>query len=96
MKDQKAEGLQRPMGTGQKVQESKQKGQTSEFLGQNDVSAPQHTVYVSHSIPAKKRMPSYFMAAGKSTAILGAKMKKSVTASTFSPSVWHEGQRWTP
>ena len=28
VKDQKAEGLQRPMGTGQKVKESKLKGQT--------------------------------------------------------------------
>ena len=65
VKDQKAEGLQRPMGTGQKVSESKWKGQTpTSFFGQNDVSASQHTVYVSHSFPAKKQMSSDFMAAG--------------------------------
>ena len=40
-----------------------------QFVGQNDVSAPQHTVYVSHSIPAKKQMPSDFMAAGTSPSI---------------------------
>jgi len=34
-----------------------------QFVGQNDVSASQHTVYVSHSFPAKKKMPSDFMAA---------------------------------
>ena len=35
-----------------------------QFVGQNDVSASQHTVYVSHSFPAKKQMSSDFMAAG--------------------------------
>ena len=35
-----------------------------QFVGQNDVSASQHTVYVSHSFPAKKLMPSDFMDAG--------------------------------
>jgi len=33
------------------------------FVGQNDVSASQHTVYVSHSFPAKKQTLSHFMAA---------------------------------
>jgi len=33
-----------------------------QFVGQNDVSASQHTVYVSHSFPAKKQTPSDFMA----------------------------------
>ena len=70
VKDQKAKGLQRPMGTGQKVQESKSKGQTSSsFFAQNDVSASLHTVYVSPSFPAKKQMPSDFMAAGTSPSI---------------------------
>ena len=35
-----------------------------QFAGQNDVSASQHTVYLSHSFPAKKLMSSYFMAVG--------------------------------
>ena len=34
------------------------------FVGQNDVSASQHTIYLSHSFPAKKLMSSDFMAAG--------------------------------
>ena len=67
-----------------------------QFVGQSDVSASQHTVYVSHSIPAKKQMPSDFMAAGASTVILGAKMKISATASTFSPSICHERWGLTP
>ena len=35
-----------------------------QFVEQNDASASQHTVYVSHSFPAKKQMSSDFMAAG--------------------------------
>jgi len=35
-----------------------------QFVGQNDVSASQHTVYVSHSFPAMKQTSSDFMAAG--------------------------------
>ena len=35
-----------------------------QFVGQNDVSSSQQTVYVSHSFPAKKQMSSDFMAAG--------------------------------
>ena len=35
-----------------------------QFVGQNDVSASQHTVYVSHSFHAKKQTSSDFMAAG--------------------------------
>ena len=34
-----------------------------QFAGQNDVSASQHTIYLSHSFPAKKLMSSDFMAA---------------------------------
>ena len=34
-----------------------------QFFGQNDVSASQPTVYVCHSFPARKQMPSDFMAA---------------------------------
>ena len=67
-----------------------------QFVRQNDVSASQHTVYVSHSFPAKKQRFSDFMAAGASTVDLEAQMKKSVTASTFSPSICHEGWDWIP
>ena len=67
-----------------------------QFVGQNDVSASQHTVYVSHSFPAKKLMSSDFMAQAPSTVVLEAKMKKSVTASTFSPSICHEEWGWLP
>ena len=63
-------------------------------VGQNDVSASQHTVYFSHSFPAKKQTSCDFMAAGKSTVVLETEMKKSVTASTFSPSICHEGWGW--
>ena len=35
-----------------------------QFVGQNDVSASQHTVYVSHSFPVKRQKSSDFMAAG--------------------------------
>ena len=35
-----------------------------QFVGQNNASASQHTIYVSHSFPAKKLMSSDFMAAG--------------------------------
>ena len=34
-----------------------------QFVGQNDVSASQPTVYICHSFPAKKQTPSDFMAA---------------------------------
>jgi len=34
-----------------------------QFVGKNDVSASQHTVYVCHSFPAKKQTSSDFMAA---------------------------------
>ena len=35
-----------------------------QFVGQNDVSASQHTVYISHSFPAQKLTSSDFMDAG--------------------------------
>ena len=35
-----------------------------QFVGQNDISAFQHTVYVCHSFPAKKQMSSDFVVAG--------------------------------
>ena len=35
-----------------------------QFVGQNDVSPSQYTVYVSHRFLAKKLMSSGFMAAG--------------------------------
>ena len=35
-----------------------------QFVGQNDVSASQHTVYICRSFPAKKQTSSDFMAAG--------------------------------
>ena len=34
-----------------------------QFVGQDDVSASQHTVYVSHSFPAKRQTSCDFMAA---------------------------------
>ena len=58
------------------------------FFGQNDGSASQHTVYVPHSFSAKKQNTSDFMAAGS--------IQKSVTASTLSPSICHEGWAWIP
>ena len=67
-----------------------------QFVGQNDVSASQYTVYVSHSYPAKKQTSSDFMVQAPSTVVLEAKMKKYVTASTFSPSIFHEGWGWIP
>ena len=30
-----------------------------QFVEQNDASASQHTVYVSHSFPAKKQKPDF-------------------------------------
>ena len=53
---------------------------------QSDVSAFPHTVWVCHNFPAKKQSSSDFMAA----VILGPKKRKSVTASTFLPSICHE------
>ena len=35
-----------------------------QFVAQEDVSASQHTVYVSHNFPAKKLLSSDFVAAG--------------------------------
>ena len=57
---------------------------------QSNVSAFQHTVWVCHSFPAKKQMSSNFMAAVTITVILEPKRRKSVTISTFSPSICHE------
>ena len=62
-----------------------------QFVGQNDVSASQHTVYISYSFPAKKQRLLNSWLQSPSTVVLEAKMKKSVTASTFSPSICHEG-----
>ena len=56
---------------------------STSFLVQNNVSASQQTVYVSHSFPDKKQMPSVFMVAGASAVVLDAKMKKSVTLPHF-------------
>ena len=35
-----------------------------QFVGQDDVSASQHRVYISHSYPAKKQTSSDLLAAG--------------------------------
>ena len=67
-----------------------------QFAGQNDVSASQHTVYLSHSFPAKKLKSSHLLAMGTIYSGLEAKMKKSVIASTFFPSICHEGWGWIP
>ena len=67
-----------------------------QFVGQNDVSASQPTVYVCHSFPAKKQTPSDFMAA----VIIHMGFKGSddeiCPALTFSPSICHEGWGWIP
>ena len=61
---------------------------------QNNVSAFQHTVYICHSFPAKKQTSSDFKAAvmmiSPSSVILEPKNRRSVTISTFPPSIWHE------
>ena len=58
----------------------------TDLCRQSDVSAFQHHVLVCHSFPAKKQSSSDFMAAVTITVILGPQKRKSVTASTFSPS----------
>ena len=52
---------------------------------QSDVFVFQHTVYVCQSFPAKKQSSSWLLL--PSTVILEPKKRKSVTASTFSPSI---------
>ena len=54
---------------------------TYQFFVQNDVSASQHTVYVSHSFPAKKKMPSDFMAAVTIHSGFGAQENKKINNS---------------
>ena len=52
-------------------------------------------MFVKAFLPKSKRpLISWLQAA--STVVLEAKMKKSVTASTFSPSICHEGWGWMP
>ena len=53
---------------------------------QSNVSAFQHTVWACQCFPAKKQLPSAIMAAAALHSDL-PKKRKSVTASTFSPSV---------
>ena len=53
---------------------------------QSNVSALQHTVWACQHFPAKKQLPSAIMAAVALHSDLPTK-RKSVTASTFSPSV---------
>ena len=67
-----------------------------QFVGQNDVSASQHTVYISHSFPAKKQTLLISWLQSPSIVVLEAKIKKSVTTSTLSPSICHEGWGWIP
>ena len=56
-------------GLDRKFRNPNEKANIYQFVGQNDVSASLHTVYVSPSFPAKKQMPSDFMAAGTSPSI---------------------------
>ena len=57
---------------------------------QSDVPAFQHTVYTCHSFPSKKQMYLNFMAVVTVPSDFGAQENKSVTASTFSPTICHE------
>ena len=62
-----------------------------DFCWQSDVSALYYTVYISHSFPSKEQASFNFMArVSLSTVILEPKEIKSVTVSTFSPSICHE------
>ena len=54
---------------------------------QSNVSAFQHTVQVCHSFPAQKQTSLISRLQSPSTVILEPKKRKSVTTSTFSPSV---------
>jgi len=61
-----------------------------QFVGQNDVSASQHTMFLIAFLPGSKCLLISWLQS-PSTVVLEAKMKKSVTASTLSPSICHEG-----
>ena len=61
-----------------------------DFCRQSNVSAFQHTLWVCHSFPAKKQWSSDFMAAVTISSDLEPPQRKSVTTSTFSPSIYHE------
>ena len=63
----------------------------TDICWQSDVSTLQHTVRVCHRFPAKKQSSSDFMAIVTIYHDFRAsKKRKSVTASTFSPSICHE------
>ena len=66
------------------------------FVGKNDVSASQSTVYVCHSFPARSKLLLISWLQSPSTVVLEDKMKKFVTVSTFSPSICLEGCGWIP
>ena len=57
---------------------------------QSDVSAFQNTVEVCHSLPCREQVFIISWLQSPSTVILEPKKIKSVTASTFSPSICHE------
>ena len=57
---------------------------------QSDVSALKYAVYVCHSFPSKEQATFNFMATVTIHSDSGAQVKKSVTASTFSPSICQE------
>ena len=63
VKDQKLRDFKDQWGMDRKFRSPNEKPNIYQFVGQNDVSASQHTVYVSYSFPARKQMPSDFMAA---------------------------------
>ena len=67
-----------------------------QFVGQNDVSASQSTVYVCHSFPVRSKLLLISWLQSPYTVVLEDKMKKSVTASTFSPSICLEEWVWIP
>ena len=61
----------------------------TDLCWQSDVSTYQHTVQICHSFPAKKQSSSDSWLQSPSTVILEPKKRKSVTTSTFSPSICH-------
>ena len=62
----------------------------TDLCQQSDVFAFPCAVYICHSFPANKQSSFNFTAAVTSAVILEPKKRKSVTASTFSPSICHE------
>ena len=65
----------------------------TDLCQQSDVFAFKHTISVCHSFPAKKQTSSNSWLQSASAVISDSKKRKSVTVSTFSPSIYHEVMR---